>query len=178
MRGIIFTEYLDFVETKFGYATVDQILTIDGLTDEGAYTSVGKYPFEEIVALLVETSSKTSVALPNLMSSFGEHVMGVFYKGYPDFFHSSQDAFTFLSSTEDVIHPQVLKLYPDAELPSFDIKRVSEDHLEMTYHSVRRMGDFAHGLIVGCLEHYQEKAKITQENLSEDGTKIRFKIKR
>lgn len=178
MRGIIFTEYLDFVENRFGYETVDHILSIDGLTDNGAYTSVGKYPFEEMVSLLVATSSRTNAGIPDLMSSYGEHVMTIFYKNYPDFFKVSKDSFTFLSSIEDVIHPQVLKLYPDAELPSFDINRISDEHLEMTYHSTRRMGDFARGLIVGCLAHYQENADVIQENVTEDGSIIRFTIKK
>lgn len=176
MRGIIFTEYLDFIEANYDYEVVDRILSVEGLADDGAYTSVGKYPFEDMVKLLVATTKHTNATIPELMEAYGQHVMKVFYEHYPDFFNLSNDSFSFLSSIEDVIHPQVLKLYPDAELPSFQIERKSEDLLIMTYNSSRKMGDFALGLIQGCLVHYGETATVSKENITEDGTIVRFTI--
>lgn len=178
MRGIIFTEYLDFLEAKYSYETVDKILSIEGLSDAGAYTSVGKYPFHEMVALLVETSRLTQDSVSHLMTDFGGHVMKIFYKNYPVFFENSKDSITFLSSIEEVIHPQVLKLYPDAELPKFDIVSKDDRRLEMIYHSSRKMGDFALGLIRGCLDHFGETASVNMENISEDGTRVRFTIEK
>jgi hypothetical protein len=178
MRGIIFTEYLDFVESLHGYEAVDRIVSVDGLTDDGAYTSVGNYPYEDMVKLLIATSEYTHTDISDLMEVFGKHVMKVFYANYPSFFKESADAITFLSSIEDVIHPQVLKLYPDAELPTFDIVQKTDSYLEMVYHSSRKMGDFAHGLIEGCLEHYDETATVTKENVTEDGTIVRFTIQK
>ena len=51
MKGIVFTEFLDLVEAKFGYEVVDHIIQESKLPNEGAYTGVGTYPHGEMVAL-------------------------------------------------------------------------------------------------------------------------------
>ena len=56
---------------------------------------------------------------------------------------------------------EVLKLYPDAELPSFRTELLSEHVLQMDYRSDRAMGALAHGLIEACGEHYDEDTKST-----------------
>ena len=53
MKGIIFTEFLDMVEAQFGLAVVDEIITNSHTVNNGVYTSVGTYDFNEMVALLV-----------------------------------------------------------------------------------------------------------------------------
>ena len=53
MKGIVFTEFLDMVEERFGYEVVDQIISESKLSTDGIYTSVGTYPHSEIVKLLM-----------------------------------------------------------------------------------------------------------------------------
>ena len=43
MKGVIFTEFLELVEKKFGLAMVDKIIGQSNLASEGIYTSVGTY---------------------------------------------------------------------------------------------------------------------------------------
>jgi hypothetical protein len=50
--------------------------------------------------------------------------------------------------------------------------------LEMIYYSERKMADFAEGLIEKSLEHYGETADIDRRNLTEDGSKVEFIIKK
>jgi hypothetical protein len=40
------------------------------------------------------------------------------------------------------------------------------------------MGDFALGLIHGCLEIFGETVNVSKENLVEDGSKVRFTLTR
>ncbi|MEQ8238758.1 MAG: heme NO-binding domain-containing protein [Cyclobacteriaceae bacterium] len=177
MKGIVFTEYLEFVENQFGYEMVDQLLNEVSVPSGGNYTAVGSYDFSEMVQLLMKTSQLSQSPPDKLLYRFGLHVMPVFRKGYPIFFEGQTDAFDFLETLEDKIHPQVLVLYPDAELPRFDIQRIN-NVLIMDYKSSRSMGDFALGLIHGCLEIFGEKANVSQEKLVEDGSYVRFTITR
>ena len=86
------------------------------------------------------------------------------------------DTFSFLDTIEDHIHVEVLKLYKDAQLPRFDIYR-DDKSLRMIYHSDRKMGDFAHGLLLGAIEHFNEPdIVIVQESLSESGDRISFTL--
>ncbi len=178
MRGIVFTELIDLIEDKYGYEVVDMVLQQVKPESGGSYTSVGAYPFRELLALVVKLSEELEVSVETLLEIYGHHLFSVFAKKYAAIFVPDIDALTFLASVEDHIHPQVLKLYPDAELPSFDIVKKNDDQLIMVYRSNRKMGIFARGLIKGCLEYFGENGEIHMENLNEDGTEVRFTVTR
>ena len=71
------------------------------------------------------------------------------------------------------------KLYPDAELPTFEVKRPSADELQMLYKSKRPFADLALGLIRGCADHYGERVEIERVDLATNGTcEVRFILRR
>lgn len=174
MKGIVFTEFLEMVEEVHGYEMVDQLLTENELPSGGVYTSIGTYKHQEMVTLVVDLSGRTKTPVPDLLNAFGQYIFGTFEKGYPAFFETVPDAFAFLESIENHIHVEVKKLYPDAQLPRFKTNRLSKHQLEMVYYSDRSMADFALGLIEKTFEHYQEAVVITKEDLTENGSEVRF----
>ena len=166
MKGIVFTEFLEMVEDQFGFETADKIITDAELDSEGVYTAVGTYDHTEMVQLVGNLSHESGLSIPQLLEAFGIHLFSQFASGYGHFFDGVTDAFTFLSSIENYIHIEVRKLYPDAELPTFDIKRLDENTLLMIYKSERGFGDFAQGLIKGCIQHFGESISIDRDNLN------------
>ena len=58
MKGMIFTEFLEMVESKFGLETVDTTIENSDLPSEGIYTSVGTYDFNEMVSLIAGLSEE------------------------------------------------------------------------------------------------------------------------
>jgi Haem-NO-binding len=178
MKGIVFTEFIEMVEAKFGYEVVDELLSETPLPSGGAYTAIGTYSHHEMVALVVGLSKKTSTPLPTLLYSFGQYLFQTFVKVYGQFFEHTTDAFSFLESIENYIHVEVQKLYPDAELPRFSTQRINDNTLEMIYQSERSMGDLAEGLIAASIKYFNEKATIRRELMGEGGKKERFLITR
>lgn len=176
MKGIVFTEFLEMVEKKFGYATVDAIIEESNLPSEGSYTSVGTYDYGEMVLLISNLSDKMNLPIPELLRSFGGYIFDTFLKSYPSFFERSENSFEFLESIDNHVHIEVKKLYPDAELPRFETNRVSDDTLEMIYSSTRKMGEFAIGLIEKTMAHYGEPMVMNSQILESDGSKIKFTI--
>jgi len=174
MKGIVFTEFLEMVEEAHGYELVDQLLTENELPSGGVYTSIGTYQHTEMVTLVVDLSKRTKAPVPDLLNAFGQYLFGTFEKGYPAFFQAAPDAFAFLESIENHIHVEVKKLYPDAQLPRFKTARLNEHTLEMIYYSDRSMADFALGLIEKTVEHYGETVIITKEDLTENGSEVKF----
>jgi hypothetical protein len=80
-----------------------------------------------------------------------------------------------LVGIESVIHTEVRKLYPDAELPSFEVMQQSSDELVLDYHSPRCMDDLAHGLIDACIAHFNEPVTLARRPLGKtqaDGTRF------
>jgi hypothetical protein len=178
MKGIIFTELLDMVEQQFGYDMVDTLLTETPLPSGGIYTAIGTYDHAEIVALVVNMSQKSNLPVPDLLYAFGRHLFGTFVKNYAHFIERSKGAFDFLESIHNYIHVEVRKLYPDAQLPVFETERLDGQTLRMIYESERRMAPLAHGLIDGCLAHFNEPARITIEPLDEEGSRVLFHIRK
>lgn len=180
MKGVVFTEFLDMVEDRFSADMVDDIIDDADLPSGGAYTAIGTYPHEEIVALVVALSGRSGIAVPDLLKVYGEHLFGIFVKGYPGFFAGVSDAFEFLAGIEDIIHAEVRKLYPDAELPRFDVECCEHGRqLTLIYDSRRHFEDLAEGLMRGCIAHFGGDIDIHREALGDgDARKERFILTR
>lgn len=176
MKGIVFTEFFEMVEEKFGYEMVDDLISTTDLSSEGIYTSVGVYEHTEMVNLVVNLGEKTKIPVEQLLKIFGGYLFKTFTKSYGHFMTNAPDTFTFLASIHKYIHVEVQKLYPDAELPHFSIERTDENTLTMIYTSERKMADLAFGLIEGCAEHYKESVEISQVPMNEDGSITKFVI--
>lgn len=178
MKGIVFTEFLDLVESRFSLQVVDRIVDGADLPSGGAYTAVGTYPHGEMVALVSALSRETGLTVAQLLHVYGEHLFTRFVALYPAFFEDVPGALEFLFEIETRIHTEVRKLYPDAELPSFECVRESPDRLVMDYRSSRHMADFAHGLIDGCLAHFGEQAQVERTPLADGSGGTRFLLTR
>lgn len=176
MKGIVFTEFLEMVEKEFGYEMVDEIIEASDLPSNGVYTSVGTYEFSEIIQLLTNLSERTKIDIPTLLNSYGKYLFHTFEKNYSPFFEKQTNAFDFLESIENHIHVEVKKLYPDAQLPNFDSKRIDDKTLELIYKSSRKMSDFAEGLIFKTLIYYKTIGDIKKEFIEEDGSVVKFII--
>ena len=177
MKGIIFTEFLELVESAFSPEVADRIIEASDLPSGGAYTAVGSYDHAEIVSLVLNLSKETGTPVPDLLRTFGRHLFGQFPKVYPHFFEDTTDAFDFLASVENYIHVEVRKLYPDAELPSLDCEARENGTMVMVYRSSRGLADVAHGLIEGCFDHFGQPITIEREDLSGgSNTEVRFRI--
>ncbi|WP_044413883.1 heme NO-binding domain-containing protein [Thiomicrospira microaerophila] len=175
MKGMVFTEFLDMVENKFSADMVDDIIDDANPASGAAYTSVGTYDHQELVDMVVALSKRTEIPVDTLVKVFGEHVFTIFATNYPSFFADVPDALTFLSGIEDIIHAEVIKLYPDAQLPKFDCHFEGET-LIMDYQSPRHFSDLAEGLIKGCGAHFGENLQIERNDISANVT--RFTVSR
>lgn len=176
MKGIIFREFLEMVEQNHGYKTVDHIISNSTLESKGIYTSVGTYPHTELFELAASLSKSEGVDLTELFRAFGVKAFETFTKAYKNMFTGYTDAFDFLTDVEGNIHVEVLKLYPEAELPTFTIEKHTEKELILIYQSSRKMAPFAEGLMEGCFKHFGTSAEIQTTPVSEDKTKVRFRI--
>ncbi len=174
MKGMVFTEFLEMVESKFSIDMVDDIIEDSQLPSGGAYTSVGTYDHGELVQMVGALAQRSGLPVPALVHAFGLHLFGRFYALYPSFFTGVPTALVFLEGIETVIHTEVRKLYPDAQLPQFDCVR-TESGLDMVYLSPRHFGDLAAGLIEGALRHFGDRVSVTRFDLPNGA--IRFEMR-
>lgn len=178
MKGIVFTEFLDLVEDKFGMEMVDSIIEASELESEGVYTSIGTYNFSEMLSLLSNLSERTNITIDDLLLVYGEHFFSVIERSYIGLVDTYKDPIEMLASIENHIHVEVRKIYPEAELPTFIVEEKSKDLLIMVYKSSRAMYYFGLGLMNRTFKHFNTTAQITLEKIAEDGTEVRFIIRR
>ena len=135
MKGIVFTEFLEMVEQRHGLETVDTIIETAQLPNGGAYTAVGTYDHHELLRLVGSLSQATNSAVPKLVYAFGRHLFASFSRAYPYVFEGIHSTTEFLANVEDLIHVEVKKLYPDAELPSIAFSALGDNRWELDYRS-------------------------------------------
>ena len=178
MKGIVFREFIDLVEDKFGLEVVDEIIEKSNLPSKGVYTSIGTYDFSEMLSLLKHLSEHTKLSIDELLLVYAEHFFGVLVDSYPGLIEMYKDPIEMLASIENHIHVEVQKIYPDAELPTFEILERGDKSLIMLYKSSRAMHHFGLGLMNKTFEHFDSSATIILEKIKEDGTEVKFIIRK
>ncbi len=176
MKGIVFTEFLELVEDKFGIEYVDDIISKSNLESEGVYTAIGTYKFSEMVQLLSHLSEKTQLSINDLLYTYGLHFFSVLQNSYNGIIEQYKQPIDLLNAIENHIHVEVRKIYPDAELPTFDVSHKDASRITMLYTSSRGMYSFAKGLIESTFKHYGQEATIEITKLNDAGTEVKFEI--
>ena len=179
MKGIVFSEFLEMVEKEFGYVVVDKITSLAALHGGGAYSSVGNYPHEDMLAMVGALSEAVGLEAGDLVRSFGRYLFRTFTVNNRIFFVGVDDALVFLNGIETVIHTEVRKLYDDAELPQFECRYASPESLVMDYKSRRPFADLAEGLILECIDYFGNGETLIREAGSTgDAHSARFVVTR
>ncbi len=178
MKGVIFTEFLELVESGFGMEVADQVIMRGCPFHQAGFTSVGTYDHRYLSAMVGELSKLTDSPESELVRGFGKRMFGKFLQGYPEAFERVTSTFEMLVRVEDVIHVEVKKLTPDAELPTFRFPATDEGCLDVVYKSSRPFADLALGLIEACIEHFGEDLSVTRVDLDgELGTHAKFSLR-
>jgi hypothetical protein len=177
MKGIVFTEFLELVENKFGLEIVQRIIDECELDTDGAYTSVGIYDHKDMFKMVGKLSEIKGIPVPELLTIYGEYFFNTLSNDYPQFMDKS-NLFGFLDAVENYIHPEVLKLYPSAELPSFKAEVKSENEMILNYTSSKKLSDLAIGLIIGASKYFNEEIDVLKISDEDDGEKVKLKITR
>ncbi len=177
MKGMVFTELLEMLEDQYGMDFVEDVILECDLPSGGAYTAVGTYNHKELLTLVSAFSQKTEIPIPALVKAYGEYLWTRFTELYPQFFENVSSAIDFLPNVESYIHVEVKKLYPDAELPSFEVEVTSEDSLQLIYRSPRPFQDLAEGLIEACLNHFEDEWDLQKTVIEdEEDPRVQFRV--
>jgi hypothetical protein len=180
MKGEVFVGFVELVERRFGEDVADMILSDPSLASGGAYSRVATYDHAEMVHLVVALSRITGSDPAALQQAFGAYLFGRLVAWHADFVAPYKDCFGLLETIEGTIHVNVKKLYPDAMLPSIRVTRLDEVSLELSYRSERGFAHVCHGLIEGCVAHFDEGITVTRLDASEGplDQSARFRLER
>ena len=161
MKGVIFREYIDFVSEVFGEDMADTMIEGADLPSGGSYTTVGKYDWKELTSMVGVLAAETENDPDALVRAFGHHLIGQLSKDFPTFFESCENCFDLIETVDSLIHVEVKKLYPDAELPSLETRPLEKGGLCVIYTSCRPFGQLCLGMIEGSAAHFGDQIELT-----------------
>jgi hypothetical protein len=145
----------------------DRLLDEAGLA--GIYTSLGNYADDDMGKLVTAASAALGIPADGVVRWFGREALPILAKHYPEFFAGHRDTRSFLLTLNDVIHPEVRKLYPGAEAPAFDFSAGPDGAMLMGYTSTRHLCAFGEGLIEGSAVYYGETIQLDQPQCTKRG---------
>ncbi|KQT89612.1 hypothetical protein ASG49_17990 [Marmoricola sp. Leaf446] len=167
MKGVILNLVEEAVVREHGDDVWDTLLERAGV--EGAWTSLGTYPDDEL-PLLVEVGAQLFDVEPEeLARDLGRHAAQGLAQRHPEHFARCGDTLGFLRTLDDVIHREVRKLHPDASPPRFSFTEVEGTApgggraMDVHYRSARRLCWLAVGMIEGTGIVYGEPTEVRHE---------------
>jgi hypothetical protein len=167
MKGIVFNLLEQVVVDAHGEDAWEDLL--DDASLEGVYTSLGSYADEDLLSLVGAASEMLDLPADDIVRWFGRSSIPHFAERYPQLFEPHERTRSFVLTLNNIIHPEVRKLYPGATVPDFEFDASSPDGLVMGYDSPRKMCAFAEGLLHGAADHFGEVAEIEQPECMKRG---------
>jgi hypothetical protein len=161
MKGIIFNLAEEVVVGGHGDDVWDDVL--EGAGVSGSYTSLGSYPDADLMAIVASAARLLGIGEAAVLRHVAEGAIPMLAVRYPHFFTSHRDARSFVLTLNDMIHPEVRKLYPGADVPNFTYQLHGEDAVTLTYESGRQLCALAEGFITGAATYYGQQVVIAQE---------------
>ena len=123
---------------------------------------LGSYPDAHLSRLVGAASAALNLSPDAIVCWTGRRALPLLAVRYPHFFTPHTRTREFVLTLNDIIHPEVRKLYPGADVPEFVFDTSCDDILVMHYNSARKMCAFAQGLIEGAAAHFGEKVSFQQ----------------
>jgi hypothetical protein len=176
MLGLVFTSLIEMMEEKFSYDFADEVLEEAKLKNDGAYTAVGYYDFNELVKIASLVSTKTNTPMPALLTAFGEYLMDDIADGHPHIVKDYASLFDMLTRLDAEIHVRVRQLYENANLPHFSIGEKTDTTIELQYSSERRLEHLAHGLLNGASTLFNEPIEVEIIETPEEDYDVLIKV--
>jgi hypothetical protein len=160
MKGVVFNLLEEVVRREYSEDTWDALLEAARL--DGVYTSLGNYPDAELGQLVAAASAALQTPPADIIRWFGRQALPLLADRFPGFFAPHQGTRSFLLTLNDIIHAEVRKIYPGADVPVFGYDTSSDTVLVMEYRSARELCAFAEGLIEGAAAFYGEEVSLRQ----------------
>lgn len=175
VHGSIFFLLKKFVENNFPPGTWGKLNTETGTSVTFEITK--SYPIATIGAIIGTASKLTGISVNDLKEQFGEYLVPDLFQLYSSYLKPEWKTFDVVENTELVMHGAVRKLNSTANPPILNVVRVNEKLLMIDYHSKRRMGSLAVGIIKGIAKYYNESEKITIQNMGDpDDERVQIKV--
>jgi hypothetical protein len=176
LKGVVFNLLEELVRKEFGESEwhhVRQEADVDA-----SFDSLTTYPDAELRKLVAAVAKRARITPGEALQWFGRYSMPLLATRYAALFDSQNSTRSFILTLNDIIHPEVMRRYPGADVPVFDFDTSVPDALTVGYQSPRKLCALAHGFIEGAADHYGEVVDVEQSTCMHRGdAKCTFQIR-
>jgi hypothetical protein len=169
VRGIVFNVMQDVYEAEFGAAAWDAVLAHGRL--DGAYTSLAAYDDAEFAVLVSAAAHVARVSETAVLRLVGRRGFGLLVGRHPQLVEDVSTWSDVLEQLNGVIHPEVEKIYPGAQIPAISVHR-SGQALMVTYRSHRELCALAEGLLYGLGDWYRVELEVMHDPCVRHGAEV------
>lgn len=174
MKGIIFNLLQTVTEEVHGEQMWDELLQTTGT--DGAYTALGNYPEAELEVLVAALARRTDRDPSEVLQWFGRRAMPHLVARYPALF-PPEGPIAFVLTLQDVIHSEVIKLYPGARPPELSFSDVTPRTVTIDYRSHRALSDLGIGFLRGAADAYGHRVEVQRTLLEPTGTHVSLRCR-
>lgn len=163
MKGIFFTELIDMAEREYGSQTVEKVISLLDVGENGVFNPSFDYPFEQFFELLKLLSSQVRISSSDISKNFGEYLFSRLVILFRPQFAGNSDIFQFLEKIDYFIHIEMQEVFPHKGISGFRAERISENTFRVCYESKQELIDLAIGLFMGCQKFFNEDLIVNTE---------------
>ena len=157
MKGVLFNVVEAVITELDGADAWDDVLDASGVS--GAYTSLGDYPDGELSALVVATAARFKLSTDAVLVVAGRQGFRHLVAHHPELVSPYRDVLGLVADLNDVIHPEVRKLYPEATPPMF-VSTPLDHGVVLEYRSSRGLCRLVEGLLQGAADYYGQTVAV------------------
>jgi len=161
MYGMVNKAIEDLVVTNFG-AEQWQAIKLKAGVDVEVFLSNESYPDTMTYDLVGAASEVLGLAARDVLISFGEHwVLKTAREGYGSMLEANGRSLPEFLINLPSFHTRVAMIFPDLQPPRFNCTEVTDDSMQLHYHSHRPgLTDFVIGLLQGLAKMFHTEATI------------------
>jgi predicted hydrocarbon binding protein len=168
MKGVVFALVEDVVIERFGFDMWDEVL--DRAEADGVYTSLADYPDAELTAIVGAIAEITGSSVDEVLVLAGRAGFAVLAAHHADLVEPYDDWRELVSSLDNLIHPEVRKIYAGAEPPRFSTNTSAEGRLLLEYRSGRGLCRLAEGLVRGAGAWFSSPVEVVHTACDREGS--------
>ena len=158
MKGVIFNVVQEVVEETFGADVWDDAIELAGV--HGAYTSLGSYDDADLLALVGPLAEIARVSRDDVLVLAGQKGFRHLASRHVELLVGLEGWRDVVERLDGIIHPEVKKIYPDADVPYFGTEFGADDVL-LEYRSARNLCSLAEGLALGLGDWFETPLSVT-----------------
>ena len=159
MRGIVVVGLEDYICSEYGLSQWHKAIDACLDKDNQLILAAEYYDDETVIEIITFLSEQLDIPITDFITVFGKHLFKTL-QGFYSFLLDDIDSFNILlMSLDQVIHSNVKKVHPDAQVPKFTIDSHTEGWT-VKYESERKLCYLAIGLFHGAAEYFGIKINL------------------